>query len=742
MWGSESEQRVNSSEGDDVWLSTVIWLAKHFEVRAHPLKIKAGLPLTQGQLDDILFPRAIEKSGLEALEFSVKNLDQIVLPAVVMLADTRSPLDQVDKSSEQTGNQRQVYQPYILLSRDGQHYTMLDPAEAFQKKVIDSQTLKPLIHTTAWQISAKPVADKRTDHLTQASPSGWLWAVLKEVKPWYRDLFVASFVVNLLAMMVPLFTMNVYDRVVPNQAFNTLWVLVAGISIVIVFDWILREARSSVTDMAGRYIENKLSASLFAKVIGMKLENRPESIGSFSRQVQDFDSVKDFFTSVSLVTLVDLPFTIFFLVLIGWLGGALMLVPMTVMAALLLLSIFMKSRVEQTFEETSKLSSQRQAQLYDALTSLTDIKQNNSQGVIQKRWELTISALSEWQCKSRFYTNIVSHSIQSSQQIVTICLIVVGVYQIAQGALTMGGLIAVVMLSGRAANSINQLSVLMLRYQQTKAAMEGLNTIMATPQEECDHQVMDRGRFEGRIKLSNICFSYPDMQSETLSGIDLNIEKGQRVGIVGAAGAGKSTLLSIIAKQLEPSSGQVYYEGIDSNLWPHAAIRECSGWVGQTPVLIYGTIYENIVLGGHVIDEQRLKYAIVMSGLNDYMGRLANGLETQVGEAGRFLSGGQRQAVVIARALYRQPALLIMDEPTSSLDRQAESRFHQALQRMPRDMTVVVSSHKQSFLNLCDTVVVLDKGKVVTTGTPQEVFANKSSSRVKTISVVKGAPNE
>ncbi|NOI22751.1 type I secretion system permease/ATPase [Vibrio mediterranei] len=707
----------------DNWLEAVQWLCRHFEVRCHPVKIKSGLPLDDGKLSESLFVRALERHEIDIMELSTNELTKASLPCVVIESKERTPL--------------------IITCIDGQQVTYLEVANDFQQSTVDVSEFRTRVDKPLWQINAASKVDQRAEDLKQRTPTHWLLMTLKEVKPWYRDLLVASFVINVLALVVPLFTMNVYDRVVPNQAFNTLWVLSAGVAIIIVFDWILKESRSSVTDMASRYVDNKLSSQLFSKTMGMKLENRPQSVGAFSRQLQDFDSVKEFLTSVTLVTLVDLPFTVLFLVLIGWLGGAMMLIPMGVMLLLVTISIAMKRKVESTLEETSRFSTQRQAQLIESLNALSEIKQNNAQGLLQKRWEQVVASLSTWQTRSRTYTNIISHSIQSSQQVVTVSLIVFGVYQISEGLLTMGGLIAIVMLSGRAGSSINQLSMLMLRYQQSKTAMEGLNQIMSLPQEDTNHQVLERGTFNGRIKLDNVGFIYPEMQSEVLSGIDLEIQAGERVGIVGAAGAGKSTLMSLLLKQYAPSSGQVYFEGLDSKLWPHSVLRETTGWVAQHSVLFFGSVFENITFGDTQFDEKRLAYAIQFSGLNDYMPRLVNGLETQVGEGGRNLSGGQRQAVALARALYRQPKLLALDEPTSALDSQAEQRFYQALLRMPKDITMVISSHRQSFLALCDRVLVLERGKIVLEGTPKEIFERRSSKhKVKNISVVKGGNHE
>lgn len=711
---------------DNAWLSVLKWLTHHFHLQAHPLQYLSGLPIEQGELDKDLFIRASEQANL-----------QLSLVASSALSNASFPLVAIETQSSQ---------PWIISARHDHQFTVLHyQTGQWHTSSMDEKTLRHMIEPTVWQVSVDHAPEQGLWGEEPRATAHWLWAVVKEVRPWYRDLLIASFIINVLALVVPLFTMNVYDRVVPNQAFSTLWVLVVGVSIVLLFDWLLREARSSVTDAAGRYIDNKLSAILFAKVMGMKLENRPQSAGAFARQLQDFDSVREFFTSVTLVTLIDLPFTLLFLLLIGWLGGAMMFIPLAIMALLLLLTAVMKGKIEQTHTETARLSTIRQAHLFDSLLALPEIKQNNAEGAAQSRWEQTTTQLSEWHNRSRHYSNVVTHTIQSSQQVVTICLIVLGVYQIAAGNLSMGGLIAIVMLSGRAAGAINQLSLLMLRVQQTKTAIQGLNSIMALPQERSEQQKLDAERFMGSVKLEAVDFAYPQAPMACLKGINLSIRAGERIGLIGLAGSGKSTLLALIAKQLAPTQGRIFFDQVDSQLWPTSLIRQSTGWMAQTPQWIQGTITDNIALGDTQVDKARLAQAIQWSGLMHYMSGLQQGLETQVGEAGRYLSGGQKQAVALARAFYCRPQLLILDEPTNALDKQAETQLFQSLQSMPRDMTMVISSHKHAFLTLCDRIVVLDKGSIVAEGKPSEILASspvQSTHRVRAVSIVRGGSDE
>ncbi|GAL16436.1 Toxin secretion ATP-binding protein [Vibrio astriarenae] len=476
------------------------WVATKFDVRSHPSQFTVNIPAELNASSADYWIRACENMHIEATVFSLKQA--FTIEGACLLIRDCGPVACEALTDEDTIN---VY--------DGSAYKTVEVAELKKDK----------------SLIVIALADRQPKHTGTISNSHWLISVLKEVRPWYRDLLVASFVINLLALVIPLFTMNVYDRVVPNQATDTLWVLVIAVVVVLIFEWVLKESRSSITDMAGQYIDNKLSAILFQRVLGMKLESKPNSVGSFTRQIQDFDSVRDFFTSATLVTLVDLPFTIFFLVLIGWLGGPMIWIPIGVMAFVLIVSLIMKNRIADTFEHSSQLSMQKQAQLFDNITNLSEIKQFNAQRNVQSRWEKTSVQLSQWQMRSRFFSNIVTHTVQSSQHIVTVGLIIVGVHLIIAGELTMGGLIATVMLSGRAAGSVNQISMLLLGYQQTKAAVASVSNVMELPQEAEDSQVLTNGEVKGNVALNQLTFNYPECEGIALKEINLTFKAGEKI---------------------------------------------------------------------------------------------------------------------------------------------------------------------------------------------------------------------
>lgn len=685
----------------DPWLASLYWLSQHYGLRRHPQQLLTGLPLVDGRLCADNFERAAQQAGFDIRQASPAELTAESLPAVVIDSENN---------------------PLLITAIDGEQLEITD-SDSHQTRRLN----KDQVDQRIFLLAPQKVTDTRSENLAPTKSRHWLLQAILEAKPWYRDLLLASFVINLLALVVPLFTMNVYDRVVPNQAFHTLWVLAFAVAVAIIFDWLLRKARSHLTDMAGRQIDVKISSLLYSKVLGMKLENRPQSAGAFAKQVQEFDSVRDFLTSATLNTAIDLPFTLLFLIIIAWLGGPMVLIPVVTIVALILLSLSLQKKLKGTIEESSRLSTQRQAILIEQLQLLGDTKQNNAEGESQRRWEQTVAALSDWQIKSRDYSNTLSYTVMNAQHFVTIGLIASGVYRISEGLLSMGGLIAIVMLSGRAASAINQLSMLLMRYEQTRTAIDGLETVMAMPQEQHPDQAMERKEFKGNIELRHASFTYPEKEAAVLEDISIKLSAGERVGLIGSAGAGKSTLLALLAHQYRASAGQIYFDKVEANQWPVSALREQCGWVGQQPQLRFGSVLDNIAFGLAQLDKEQLENAIESAGIQRFADRLDNGLETQVGELGRSLSGGQRQSVALARALIRQPRLLLLDEPTCSMDRQLEEAVIAGLNRQPSSTGMVIATHKPKLLQVCDRIIVLDKGRIIADGPAEQVLAQQQS---------------
>lgn len=691
----------------DHYLAMVLIASTQLDTGATRSSIMTGFNQSQAiNINDL--PQVLANANIEA---AAQQLDpkQMALPALIF-------------------NQQRMF---LAIARDKHTLTLVDDNNQQQQQTFaELKQYEP----QSWHIVRANNLDQRGTTNHSNHQRHWLLAAFDQVKPFYGSFLAASLAINVLALITPLFTMNVYDRVVPNQAIDTLWVLAIGACIAISFDWLLKQARSKLADVAGKQIDTQVSAKLFQHVLGMQLEHRPVSAGAFAKQLQDFDSVREFITSATLVTAVDLPFTIIFLVLIAMLGGPMVLVPLTCMLLLLIVSYFMQKRLMSTIEHTGKYSTQRQAHLIETLNLLIETKQNNGQHKAQLIWNDICQQLADWQNESRSASNTLTYSVMGSQQLVTIGLIVTGVYQIAAGNLSMGGLIAIVMLSGRAASAINQIAMLILKFKQTQQAMVSVEAIFELPQEQ-QQQSLNASKisFDGSVLLRQADFSYPDAQIAALQTIDLDIKAGERIGLAGPAGAGKSTLLAILAGQYQLTQGQLFYHQLQSNQWSITKLRQHIGWMGQQPQLIYGSVLDNLLFGLADVDEQALAQVIVGSGLDQLLERLGSGLNSPVGEFGRQLSGGQRQVIALARTLLRQPKLLLLDEPTSAMDPATEAKILHYLSRQT-NITMVIASHNPQVLALCDRILVLEQGQIIQQQ-PRAEYQQSTRRRIKAVNV-------
>ncbi|WP_192021641.1 type I secretion system permease/ATPase [Shewanella sp. WPAGA9] len=701
-------------------LVNILVLAKaHFGLSISTEQVQQALPVQK----DIAFQltTAMAKISLDAASQKIDS-QHLALPA--LLTDANQ-------------------QVFLITQKQAAGFTLLNAAG--EQSTISPKQLSqqfPQKNSLCWYLKPLEQLDERGTEHHKETKRHWLLAAFDEVKPFYGSFLIGSLAINLLALVTPLFTMNVYDRVVPNQAIDTLWVLASGASIAIVFDWLLRQARTRLADVAGKQVDIKLSSTLFEKVVGMRLENRPASSGAFAKQLQEFDSIRDFITSVTLVTAVDLPFTLLFLLLIAWLGGVMVFVPITCMVVLILLSVFMQKRLSVTIEESSKLSTQRQAHLVESLNMLAEIKQNNGQAKASRIWHETVSSLADWQNESRISSNTLSHSVMNCQQLVSIGLIITGVYQIHQGNLSMGGLIAIVMLSGRASSAINQIAMLLLKYQQTRSAITSVESILSLPQENQQQSMsVSQFPFNGSLHLRHASFSYPEQPLTAFNDISLDIKAGEKVGFYGPAGAGKSTLLALIAGQYQLNEGQLFYNQLEAQQWSVNRLRDHIGYMSQQPCLVYGTVLDNLLYGLQHVDEALLAKTMMNTGIDKLMDRLGSGLNSQVGEFGRQLSGGQRQAIALCRTLLRQPKLLILDEPTSAMDERSETQIISSLKMNTADCTLLISSHNPKVLSLCDRIIVMDKGAIIGEKSASE-FIEPSKRRIKAVNVRQHTSNE
>ncbi|KPK25414.1 MAG: ABC transporter [Desulfobacterales bacterium SG8_35_2] len=693
---------------DDPLLDCLMQLAKLHGRQATRTGLSSGLPLVHNRLTVELFARAADRAGLSArvLRRSLERISSLQLPAVLLLKDRKACV-------------------LVAIDEADQQFRILLPETGMGEKTVTKQELEDLY--TGYGIFVRPKFRMERQTVEKMSPTssgkGWFWGTIFESWRIYRDVFLASFLINVFGLASPFFVLNVYDRVIPNAAFETLWVLAIGISVIYVFAAIMRSLRGYFVDEAGKRANLKISAALFQKVLGLRMEARPQSIGSFSRNLQEFESIRDFITSFSITALIDLPFVFLALFVIWYLGGIIVLVQIISILLLLIYTFLVQVPLQKAVEQSFQASSQKNAILIEGLTGLETIKMLGAESQIQRAWEEAVSYIAKWSARSRFLSSSVNHFSYFVQSMSVVVVVIVGVYMISHGNLSQGGLIALVILSRQAIAPMSQVVSLATRYHRARTALKTLNKIMKLPVERPEGKTfLHRSQIEGSIELKNLIFAYPGQTVKILNNLSLKINPAEKVGIIGPIGSGKTTLGKLILGLYEPLSGMVSIDGTDIRQIDPADLRHSIGYVSQDITLFRGTIRDNITMGAHDIDDNTVLRAAELTGVNEFVKKHSMGFDMEVGELGRGLSGGQRQCVALARAMLLDPPVLVLDEPTSNMDNRTEVLLRDNLSKVIKNKTVILISHRASLLEMVDRLIVIDNGTIIADGPKRSVL--------------------
>ena len=678
-----------------------------------------GLPVKDGEEIELfslkssksLFSRAASRAGF-ASTLVRKDLDQIsplVLPCILMLR----------------GKKACILQSF---SEDKKMANIITPDLSTGTSTIETSKLKDEYLGYAYYLKREFVPeDTSSTKLIDAGNDHWFWGTLKRSKKIYFDVVIASFIINLFVLASPLFTMNVYDRVVPNNAVETLWVLALGVSVVYGIDLFLKFVRSYFLEIAGKKSDIIMSSILFERVMDMKFSNKPKSVGSFASNLKEFDTVRNFFSSASLAAIVDLPFALIFLIVTYFIGSYLVLVPIVIMIAILCYTFFIKDPLQNAIKSTFEASAMKNGILRESLSSLETIKTLGASGHVQWNWEEATGEIANRSIKSKIITTSITTVTSFLVQLNTIAIIVLGVYMIQDTHLTMGGLIAAVMLSSRAIAPMGQVASLAANFEQTKTAYQSLSKIMQMPVERPEgKKFVRRNSFDGKIEFKNVSFTYPDTTKGSLDRINFVIQPGEKVGIIGRNGSGKTTLQKIILGLYAPTEGSVLIDGIDINQIDPADLRRNIGYVPQDVVLFKGTVRENIVQKAPYVDDMQIIKAAKVSGVDEYVNAHPLGFDMPVFERGDGISGGQRQSIAVARAFLLDSPIILLDEPTNSLDNTVESKLKANLKVNTVNKTMILVTHRTSMLDLVDRLIVMDNGKILLDGPRDEVLARLS----------------
>jgi ATP-binding cassette subfamily C protein LapB len=557
---------------------------------------------------------------------------------------------------------------------------------------------------------------------------GWFGQTLWRFRRYYLESMLATVVANILTLAGVFFTMNVYDRVVPTQAYASLWTLAIGTTLAIVLEFVMRWLKARLIDLGGKRADLAINAALLREIVTIRLENRPASIGIFSSSMRDFESLRDFFSSASVVLITDLPFILLFLLLIAIVGGHLVWIPALAVPMVLAVALLGQRPLMRAMREHMKETGDRHSVLVEAVLNLETLKACNAEPWLQGRWEAAnrLSALSY--ARIRAVSNFMLGFSTSLQQLVTVAMVVLGVYLIHAGQLTLGGLIASVILAGRAIAPLGSVMGLAARFQQALSALETLDGLMRRPRDrEPDQRYLEPVARAADIALENIEFAYPgEHRVPVIRALSANIPAAGRVGLLGRVGSGKSTLLRLAAGLHQPGAGSVRVDGIDLRQLDPTAWRSLIGHVGQEPQLFMGTVRDNLVLAAQGLDDARVLDVLDRVGLGEFVRHHPRGLDRPLTEAGGGLSGGQRQLLSVARLMLRDPKLVFLDEPTAHMDQSTEARVIAALKDWLPGRTLLLATHRPQLLELVDAILVLDAGQCIAQGPRDQIIERLS----------------
>lgn len=562
------------------------------------------------------------------------------------------------------------------------------------------------------------------------SARDWFYYSIKKRRWMFIEAVFATFMVSVLALVAGFYTMQVYDRVVPTQSYSTLTVLTVGALLAIGLELLLKQVRANIVDRANKAIDQELSGVFFGRVLDIRMDARPRTVGTFAGQVKQFELVRNFMTSSTLFLLADTPFVIFFIGIIAMIGGVVAWVPIALLPVSILVGFYARWRISKAAEEQLNDINLKNGVLVEAIDGIEAIKAAGGEWKLLDRWQQLTAETSERELRVRSTSMIATNLGQTIQQLSYIFLIATGVYAINSGQLTMGGLIACSIISNRALSPISQIAGMIVQWQHAKAALKGLDIMMALPTDRSeDVQMVIPEKCRGQIKLDQATFSYSDT-AVALHPTNLIIQPGARIAIIGPVGSGKSTLIKLLSGLYKPTAGRAFLDGVDMTHIAPEYLRENVGYLTQDVRLFSGTLRENVTLGLPSPTDSQILAAAAKTGLDRMITEHPKGLDRAITEGGRGLSGGQRQVVGLTRLLLAKPRVLLLDEPTASMDSDLEGFVMKNLfGSLPEDAVVILATHKRGLLKLVDRVIIVDQHRIVVDGKRDEVLSKMASVR-------------
>ncbi len=700
------ELTQNQASTGDSLLGCLLLVCRTHQIATTKNALIAGLPLRNGKMTPALFKRAAERENLvvTVLKKPLNKIRLEYLPVTLLLNN-----DEACK----------------LVSID----TKANSVRVIYPELGDSEVIVPLAEITEQYAGyiivtkIKYMFDKRAPSVGKVRLKHWFWGTLAENKRIYRDIMVAALVVNIFALAMPMFTMNVYDRVVPNRSVETLWVMSIGVAIIVIGDLILRTMRGYFLDWASTRIDVKLSARIMEQVLGTRLELRSNSVGSLASNLRSFESVRDFITSATITTLIDVPFGLVFIGVMAWISFPMVIPVILGSIAMLVYAFSVQTKMHELSETMYRAGALRNATLIESLVGLETVKALGIEGHMQRKWEHSASYLTEVGSKLKLLSQSISNGSNAIQQMTTVALVLLGVYLVTSGDLTMGGLIASTMLASRAMAPISQTAGLLTQYHTASTSLQSLDEIMNKPVERpLESNFLSRPVFKGDIEFREVSFKYPGAEESALTKISFKIKAGEHVALLGRMGSGKTTIHKLILGLYQPTEGAILIDGIDSRQIDPAELRHTVSYVQQDTHLFYGTMRENLTITSPHADDTAVLAAAHVGGIDEFINNHPKGFDLLVGERGETLSGGQKQGVGIARALIGRSVIVLLDEPTSAMDHSTEEAVKNRLTQAAVGKTLVLITHRSTLFDMASRIIVVDSGRIVADGPKDQVI--------------------
>jgi len=706
---TQSSQSMEAGERHaDPLADSLMFLAAHHGRAVTRDALLGGLPILDGRLSVALYERAARRAGLEteAIQRDLLDIPQLVLPAVLIMRNGATlVLLGIDAASNRVKVADPSSKPYS---------PQLRPLDAVAATYTGY----------AFLVRAAAEADPRAVAAGSLPRGHWFWSVVKVHWANYGHIALSALLINILALAMPLFVMSVYDRVIPNGAVPSLIALSIGMGLAIIFDLVLRMVRSRMIDVTGKTIDVVLAANIFEHIMGVKMAQRPTSVGILANQLRDFDSVREFFTSGSVVSATDLLFAVLFIGVLFMIAGPLAWVPLLMLPLMIAIGVALQRPLDRAIKRLQAESAARHGVLVESLAGLETVRATGGEARMQTAWERSVAATARSGEDVHFWSSLALTSANSAQMLTSLLMIVIGVFLIMNGNLTVGALVAANMLAGRVLAPIAGIASVITRGTQTFAALRSINRIMSLERERSpDRSYLARKIEKGTINFENVTFTYPNAPTKALDKVTFKITSGERVGIIGRIGSGKTTVGRLLLAFYEAQEGRILIDGVDSRQYDPADLRAGIGFAMQDTDLFFGKLRDNITLGFPAASDEEVLAAARLAGVESFIAGHPTGYDMPISEGGRSLSGGQKQAIGLARVLIRKPKILFLDEPTAHFDVRSESEFLERLKALDdARMTIIISTHRLSLLTMIDRLLLFDNGRLVADGPRDKVL--------------------